>query len=94
MTAAALLTARVLRSTVRANLALVGEVTGLDPWPAGRKELRAALEAADRAPVPAQISWRVPALSKLLTARLEAHYSADTEEELRLQSLIDSIVAN
>ena len=36
MMAAALLAARDLWSTVGANLALVKEVTGLDPWSAGR----------------------------------------------------------
>jgi hypothetical protein len=69
-------------------------MAGLDPWTAGRRELRAALEAADRAAVPDQDIWRVQALEKLLSARLKAHYSADTEEESRLQSLIDSIVSN
>ena len=71
---------------------MVKEVTGLDPWSAGRKELRAALEAADRAPVPDQDFWRAPALAKLLQARLDAHFSADNVEESRLQGLIDSIV--
>jgi hypothetical protein len=88
----ALLAARDLRSSIGANLALVRRRTGLDPWVAGRAELRAALEAADRAPVPQQDSWRVPALEKLLAARLRAHYAADRGEETRLQGLIDSIV--
>ena len=76
VTVAALLSARDLRSNVGANLALVREVAGLDPWLAGRRELRAALEAADRAPVPQQDSWRVQALQKLLTARLMANFNA------------------
>ena len=88
----ALLAARDLRSSLGSNLALVREETGLDPWVAGRGELRAALEAADRAPVPQQDSWRAPALKKLLTARLQAHYAADEGEEGRLQGLIDSLV--
>ena len=75
-----MLAARDLRSTVSANLALVREVSGLDPWTAGKKELRAALEAAEQSPVPPQDSWRIPALHKLLTARLTAHFHADTEE--------------
>jgi hypothetical protein len=90
----ALLAARDLRSNVGSNLALVQEETGLDPWVAGRAELRAALEAADRAPVPQLDSWRAPALDKLLIARLQAHYAADREEEKRLTGLIDSIVTN
>ena len=90
----ALLAARDLRSNLGANLALVRQETGLDPWLAGRGELRAALQAADRAPVPQQDSWRVPYLGKLLAARLQAHYAAESEEERRLQSLIDSLVIN
>ena len=94
MTVAALLTARDLSSNVGANLALVREVAGLDPWSAGKKELMAALEVADRAPVPQQDSWRVQALQKLLNARLTAHFSEDTAEETQLQSFIKSIVIN
>ena len=90
----ALLAARDLRSGLGANLALVREETGLDPWVARRGELRAALEVADQAPVPQQDSWRVPALVKLLNARIQAHYEADSEEEHRLQGLIDAIVIN
>ena len=59
---------------------------------AGREELRVDLEAADRDPVPQQDSGRVPALKNLLTARLQAHYETDRREELRLQSLIHSLV--
>ena len=91
---AALLASRDIQSTVGANLALVKEVSGLDPWTAGKKELWAALEAAEQSPVPSQDRWRIPALDKLLTARLTAHFHADTEEEARLQLLIESIVIN
>ena len=48
---AALLSARDLPSTAGTNLALVREVAGMDPWTAGKRDLRAALEAADRDPV-------------------------------------------
>ena len=44
VTVVALLAARDLRSSLGSNLALVREETGLDPWVAGRAELRAALE--------------------------------------------------
>ena len=95
MTVVALLAARDLRSSLGSNLALlVREETGLDPWVVGRWELRAALEAADRAPVPQLDSWRAPALVKLLAARLQAHYAADKGEEGRLQGLIESLVIN
>ena len=36
----------------------------------------------------------IPALHKLLTARLTAHFHADTEEVEHLQLLIESIVIN
>ena len=52
VTVVALLAARDLRSSLGANLALVREETGLDPWVAGRGELQAALVAAELAPVP------------------------------------------
>ena len=67
-------------------------MTRIDPWSAGRKELWSALEAAERATTPDQDFWRAPALTKLLRARIEAHYSVDMEEESRLQGLIDSLV--
>ena len=94
VTVVARLAARDLRSSLGANLALVREETGLDPWVARKGELRAALDAADLAPVPQLDSWRAPYLVKLLTARLQAHYMADKEEEQRLQSLINSLVIN
>ena len=94
VTVAALLLARDLRSTAGANLALVREVSGLDPWTAGKRKLQAALEAADQLPVPPKDSRRIPVLHKLLSARLTAHYHANTEEEVQLHELIDSIVIN
>ena len=91
---AALLASRDRRSTIGANLALIREVTGLDPWTAGRNELRAALETAELSPVPPMDEWRMLALEKLLPERLVASYQADNEEVDRLQELINSIVIN
>ena len=90
----ALITAREICSNLGANMALVREEMGLDPWVAGRGELGAAVEAANRALVPQQDSWRLPYLRKLLAACLQAHYATDSEEEERLQSLMDSLVIN
>ena len=64
VTVVAMLAARDLRSNLGSNLALVKEVTGLDPWVAGRGQLRTALEAADRRVVRAQDSWRPAYLQK------------------------------
>ena len=36
--------------------------------------------------------WRPVLLQKLLSTRLEAHYSADKEEEERIATLITSLV--
>ena len=89
----AMLAARDIRSTVGSNLALLRNKTGLDPWTAGRCQLKAALELATRKEVPELDYWRPQLLQKLLSARLLAHYSADLEEEERLTNLIDSLVA-
>ena len=70
------------------------QVSGLDPWTAGKRELRAALEAAELSPVPPLDQWRIPALEKLLAARLTAHFRADTIEVERLQQFINFIVIN
>ena len=94
VTVVALLAARDLRSSLGANMTLVREESGLDPWVAGRSMLQAALEAADRAMVPHLDRWRLPYLVNLLSYRLQAHYLADMEEEQRLQSLINSLVIN
>jgi hypothetical protein len=90
----ALLAARDLRSNLGSNLALVKDMTGLDPWVAGRGQLRTSIESAVRSEVPEMDRWRVAYLQKLLAARLEAHYTADEEEVARLQSLIKSLVTN
>ena len=89
VTVVALLAARDLRSSLGSNLALVQEVAKLDPWAASRAELQAAL-----VPVPQLDSWKVPTLEKLLSARLQAYYLGDKEEEKRLQALISSLVTN
>ena len=69
-------------------------MTGLDPWTSTKNKLRAGLEAAERAPVPPGDEWRLPALQKLLAARLTASYKADIVEVDRLGELINSLVIN
>ena len=94
VTVVALLAARDKRSSIGANLAVVSELTKLDPWVSSIGELRNSLEEADRAKIPDRDEWRIPYLRKLLSALLEAKYSADSAEEERLQSLITSLVIN
>ena len=56
--------------------------------------LRAGLKTAKRATVPPMDEWRIPALEKLLAARLTAGYQADQVEVDRLGELINSLVIN
>ena len=93
-TVAALLASRDKRSTLSANLALIVEMTGLDPWTAGKRELQAALDEAMRPEVPDGDHWRIAALHKLLSARLTADYQSDKLEVDRLQELRDYICIN
>ena len=66
---------------------------GRRTWPpTSPGHLQAALLAADRVEVQAGEEWRVPYLWRLLVGRLQAHYSADAEEESRLKELINSLV--
>ena len=88
-TVEALLASRDRRITIGANLALVVEMTGRDPWTTNKNVLRAGLEAAERASVPPVDEWRIPALEKLLAARLTAGYQADQVEVDRLGELIN-----
>ena len=88
----ALLAARDRRSTLGSNLTRLQNLTGLDPWVAGRCQVKAALQLATRREVPELDFWRPVLLQKLLSTRLEAHYSADKEEEERIATLITSLV--
>ena len=90
----ALMAARDMRSNLGSNLEEVRRMTGLDPWTAGRGELRSALDGAVRREVPEEDSWRPVYLKKLLGCRVEAHYGADLEEMARLDGLIQSLVHN
>ena len=88
------LAARDMRSTLGSNLALIREMTGLDPWVAAPSHLRQALVTAETTEVPAGEEWRVQYLHKLLELRLQSHYSGQQEEEATLTSLLDSLVVN
>ena len=94
VTVLALLAARDIRSNLGSNLALVRELTKLDPWVEPRGSLLTALEKADKRDVPPQDRWRLPFLKKLLAARLQAHYAGEEKEVERLQDLINSLVIN
>ena len=91
---AALLAARDLRCSTGSNLALLREETGLDPWTCSVGPLRAALHQAEQVPVPPADAWRVPYMRRLLQERLIHYYSGNSEEEQRVQGLLDSLVVN
>ena len=57
-------------------------------------QLKAALLRGEAVEVPPRDAWRVPYLSRLLSARLKCYYSGDVNEEKQLMSLIDSLVIN
>ena len=90
----ALLAARDLRSSTGSNLAVLREETGLDPWTCSVGQLGAALLQAEQVPVPAADAWRVGYMQRLLQERLQFYYSGNTEEELRVQGLLDALVTN
>ena len=57
-------------------------------------QLRAALHQAEQVPVPPADTWRVPYMRRLLQERLIHYYSGNSEEEQRVQGLLDSLVVN
>ena len=91
---AALLAARDVRSSVGSNLAVLSEETGLNAWTCSAGQLRTALLQAEEVPVPVEDAWRIPYVWRLLGERLHCYYHGDTEEEGRVQVLLDSLVTN
>ena len=84
--------ARDMRSVFGSNLRLLEEISGRNPWCTSWKEMIVILRLNTKRDIPEEDSWRVPYLSKLLDARIAAHYHADLEEEHELTSLINSLV--
>ena len=90
----ALLCARDLRSTTGSNIRLVEEASGLSVWSSTTRQVRKAIKEKEMVVVPPEDSWRVTYLRKLLEQRLQHHYSADKENEDKVQQLIDSLCVN
>ena len=88
------LLARDMQSVTGKNLQFISEMSGLNPWTVPIRRLKATLVAAEVVEVPLQDRWRVPYLCSLLSQRGEAHSLAMEEEQKRLTTLIDSLVAN
>ena len=88
------LSARDMRTNIGSNLALICHESGLDPWMSSQSSMKEALTRAERTVVPARDAWRIPYLAKLLESRLQAYYLGNEEEDIRLTSLINSLVIN
>ena len=86
--------ARDIRSNLGSNLDLIRRESKLDPWESDKMTIQAALHFAERKYVPDEDMWRCGYLSKLLTQRLEHHYSGNRDEEERVMNLINSLVVN
>ena len=88
------LLARDRKSVIGKNLALIREMTGLNPWGASLIRIKAALVLQEHVEVPPTDIWRVPYLVSLLSQRNHAYFMAAEEEQSRLSDLINSLVVN
>ena len=89
-----LLLAQDMRSNFGSNVALLQELTGLDPWMTSRETMKVALRAVETSQVPALDEWRVQYLLKLLQWREELYFEGNDKENLRITTLINSLVIN
>ena len=89
-----LLCARDLRTTTGQNVRVVEEASGLSVWSSTTRQVRKAVREREAVPVPHQDAWRVPYLRNLLEQRLQYYYSADKENEDRVQPPFDSLCVN
>ena len=85
---------RDVQTVTGKNLQYIQEEAGLSPWTTSKSRLRDALAAEELVDVPPQDRWRLPYLNSLLCQRREAINLALEDEEDRLSSLIDSLLAN
>ena len=86
----AAIAARDLRTVTGSNIRTIEVATGgLSAWESSPDAVRAAVTAAETAPVPECDAWRLPYLGKLLEERQRLHYRAtDTKD---VQTLIESL---
>ena len=87
--------AKDIRTTTARNLKFLEEETGGKTWAASALMVKKALIAGEKV-VPAEDSWRVPYLGKLLEERDKLVYQGleDSKEVESVQSLIDSLCTN
>ena len=87
----AFLVSRDLRSVTGRNLELVRQLSGEDPWVASPTRVKESLMERELVEVPERDTWRCSYLRKLLEQRQFAHYNGDTDREIHLSQLIDSL---
>ena len=88
------LVGRDIRSTTGANLRLIRELSGLDPWVFGSARLKEELVHKERVETPPEDHWRVSFLASLLDQRQRLHFVGLKEEEKVISGLIDSLCIN
>ena len=73
------LAARDIRTVFGSNVKLLQEVSGLDPWEAGKWEMKRALQYVEWREVPEEDQWRLIYLPKLLwTWQMALYDDGDT----------------
>ena len=69
-------------------------MTNLDPWETSNNIIKNELSLVETLDVPTDDVWRLEYLSKLLGRRLEAHFTNNRNEEMRITDLIRSLTIN
>ena len=87
----AFLVSRDMRSVTGRNLELVRQLSGQDPWAASPTRVKESLMERELVGVPERDTWRCSYLRKLLEQRQFAHYNGDTDTEIHLSDVIDSL---
>ena len=88
------LAAKDIKTVFGSNVKLFQEVSGLDPWEAGKWEMKRALQYVEWREVPEEDQWRMIYLPKLLWTRQMAFYDGDDTQYEYMTSLIHSLTKN
>ena len=88
------LSARDIRSNLGANLCLLKDTSGLNPWCTANHVMKKRLNEKCVREIPPNDHWRVPYLQKLLAERQWAFYNNKEDRKNGISALIDSLVKN
>ena len=91
---AARISARDIRRNLGANVRLLYDTTGVDPWDESPNTVKRLIREKEMVHVDEDDLWRLSYLRRLLSERTVAHYQHEQDKEESLQSLIDSLVIN